>query len=199
MDKNTMEMIKLALVFTVFAVICAVFLYLTIRGWGSTNREKQRAKDMQTWPVTTGTAKEWRVGIFSKTSHSNKYYNAMITYEYSVDAKVYSKSKDVSSDSGLAIRFWFNPSIDSEKEKAKNDAETQARSIVEQAKQIDIYYNPKDPSDSVTKIMDVDAISHTRDVILIIVLSLLLLVFLSVPLFMLWGFGYSLFLRFTGR
>jgi hypothetical protein len=199
MDKGTLDIIKLTIVFTVFAVLCAGFLYMAVRGWASTNRDKQRATAMQTWPVTTGTAKKWRVYIYRKTSRSNDYYRAGITYEYSVDAKVYSKYADVSRDNGMAITFAFNPAIEDRKEKAKKDAEALARSIVEQGKQIDIYYNPQDPSDSVLEKMDVDAISHTGDVILIVVLSLLLLVFISVPLYF-WGMaGYSRFFRFTGR
>ena len=145
MGKDTLDMIKLAIVFTVFAVICAGFLYMAVRGLGHTDREKQRAIAMQTWPVTTGTAKKWRVYISSKTSQSNDYYSAVITYEYSVDAKVYSKNEDLSTHRGMARSFWFNPSIDSEKGKAKKDAEALARSFVEQEKQIDIYYNPQDP------------------------------------------------------
>ena len=108
MDKGTLDMIKLAIVFAVFAVICAGFLYMAVRGWGNTDREKQRATAMQTWPVTTGTAKKWRVYIYKKTSRSNDYYRAGITYEYSVDAEVYSKYADVRGENGMAITFAFD-------------------------------------------------------------------------------------------
>lgn len=188
MDQWSSEMIKVTIVFTVLAIVCAGLLYFAVRSWRTHKQEKQRATAMQTWPVTTGSAKKWKVVYSTGFRGRYKHYETKITYEYYVDAKDY-----------LIDVFDKEFPLRDDAEKAKKEAEAWAQSIVEQAKQIDIYYNPKDPSDSGAEIKDIGAISFTGLAIVIAVLSLFLLVFISFPLIALGIVGYSLFLHFTGR
>ena len=163
---------------------------MAVRSWGAQKQEKQRATAMQTWPVTTGTARKWEVYPTSRSRGRYTFYQTKITYAYYVEAKDYLIAV-------LDKRFGYNGAVD--KEEAKKDAEAFAQSIVERAQQIHIYFNPQDPSDSSAEIKDIGAISFTGLAIVIIVLSLFLLVFLSFPMIALGMVGYKLFLHFTGR
>ena len=191
MDKWSSEMIKVMIFFIVMAFVTSGLLYFAIREWRSLRRQKKKAVEMQTWSTTTASARDWKVRHHAGFRGKYKGYKPEITYQYHVGHKayiiqVYDKKIYIGFDTG------------NDDAKAKQEAEVLGRSIVEQAKQVEIFYNPADPAESAAELDDVEKISFVGIAIVIVVLCFFLLVFVSLPLVALGMVGYALFLHFAG-
>ena len=178
------ELIKILAIFTVISLIVSVLLYFAINSWRGCKRSRKKAEEMVTWPTTTASANDWKVIYGSYTRGRFPHYKPQITYSYYLDGKEYFINV---TDKKFN---YYRDRLESEQD-AKKDAAALGRSIVEERKRIQIYYNPNDPSESVAEIAELG--SCTSIFVMVVILSIVLLISASIALFVLASFVIPLF------
>lgn len=179
------ELIKILAIFTVMSLVVSVLLYLAINSWRGCKRDKKKVEEMLTWPTITATVKDWKVVEGAGFRGKYRHFAPKITYHYYLDGMAY--LIDVKDK-----KFYFGDSLES-KQDAERKAAALGRAIVEEGKRTDVYYNPKDPSESVVEIGDLGSCASIF--VVVVILSIVLLVSASIALFVLASFVIPLFRR----
>lgn len=176
--KMDSESIKIVAIFTVMSFVVSALLYLAINSWRGCRRDKKKAEEILSWPTTTASAKDWEAIEGAGFRGKYRHYKPNIRYSYYLDGKAYFINVGDK-------KFYFSEFTENSHEsrlKAKRDAEELGKSIVEEGKSIQIYYNPNDPSESVAEITESSCASIF---VVVVVLSIILLISTSIALFFL--------------
>lgn len=172
------EYTELIVPFTIIFLVTLTLLYFAIQWWLKCWRNNRMAMEMPAWPTTEALARNWIVsrGSFRRTSN----YTLVVTYHYWVNGKEYSIDVDES-----VFTFDRDAENDREQAKAKEDAESSGKDVLEEGKGIQVYYNPDDPLESTSGILQ----KHTciPIVIVVLVLTMFCLISLLILIFSLVG------------
>lgn len=133
--------------FLILSIATALLLYYAYRDWRKCMRNNRMAREMTQWPTVSATAKKWNVRL--QVGGGSKYltYITEITYSYSVN------NKDYEVDVSEAIFKPDGNHSESKVESAKHKAEAYGSNLLKKKKKIELYYNPKDPSESSYKML----------------------------------------------
>lgn len=194
------ELFKIMAIFGVLAVVVSFLLYLSTFHWRACKQGKKKAEEIATWPTTQGLAKDWEVisRVSGRSYHNTFYFKARITYHYNVAGKAYST---VGEDKK---KFFYhlnksNPDLEERarqeelEKKTRKEAEAYAKSIVEEGRRTEIYYNPDDPSESVAELPDIG--SCVSIFVVVVILWVVLLISAPIALFILGLFLRDVFIR----
>ena len=164
--------------FFIASIITALLFYLAYKNWRACLRNNRMAREMPQWSTIIASAKEWYVHK-AGTGMRHLNFTTEITYVYRVNNKSF--KIDIPEK---MFKFDGRDDPKSKVDAAKQEAEAWGKAVVKSGKKTEIYYNPKNPSESSSKMLSKR--SCIPIFIVVCFTSIFFLVFIMLSLFSLF-------------